>query len=101
MALRTKVWPWLVLAAVLLFVGAVVLRGTPQAVCNSCAALVFLAACMRKVALETRDNELARTMAAGRASGYSGWLGARQAGRRRTAAGKKAAREDRDPSRKG
>lgn len=89
-ALRTKVWPWFVLAALLLFVGAVLLHGTPQAVCNSAAAIVFLAACIRKVALATRDNDVAAQMVVGPASGYSGWLMARDAGRRRSAAAREA-----------
>ena len=58
-ALRTKVWPWFVIAAVLLFIGAVILQGTPQACFNSAAALTFLGACMRKVGLAVRDNDVA------------------------------------------
>jgi hypothetical protein len=75
--LRTKVWPWFVLAAVLLFVGAVVLRGTPQAVFNSAAALTFLGACMRKVGLAVRDNAVSAEMIGrrgGGSAGYAGWL---------------------------
>jgi hypothetical protein len=76
-ALRTKVWPWFVLAAVLLFVGAVILRGVPQAVFNSAAALTFLAACIRKVGLAVRDNEVSADMVGrrgGGSAGYTGWL---------------------------
>jgi hypothetical protein len=72
--LRTKVWPWFVLAAVLLFVGAVILDGTPRACFNSAAALVFLGACMRKVGLLVRDNDVAKDMVGPRSAGYTGWL---------------------------
>jgi hypothetical protein len=76
-ALRTKVWPWFVIAAVVLFVGAVILRGTPQAVCESAAALIFLGTCMRKVGLAVRDNDVAADMVGrrgGGSAGYAGWL---------------------------
>jgi hypothetical protein len=75
--LRTKVWPWFVIAAVLLFIGAVILHGTPQACFNSAAALTFLGACMRKVGLAVRDNEVAKDMVGrrgGGSAGYTGWL---------------------------
>jgi hypothetical protein len=54
--LRTRGWPWFALAALLLFVGAVILSGTAQAVVNSAAAFTFLGACMRQVGLLVRDN---------------------------------------------
>ena len=76
-ALRTKVWPWLLIAAVLLFVGAVLLHGTPQACFNSAAALTFLGACMPKVGLLVRDNDVAKAMVGrrgGGSAGYTGWL---------------------------
>jgi hypothetical protein len=44
------------LAALLLFVGAVILRGTPQAVVNSAAGFTFIGACIRQVGLLIRDN---------------------------------------------
>jgi hypothetical protein len=76
-ALRTKVWPWFVLAAVLLFIGAVILHGTARACFNSAAALVFLGACMRKVGMAVRDNDVAKDMVGrrgGGSAGYAGWL---------------------------
>jgi hypothetical protein len=85
-ALRTKVWPWFVLAAVLLFVGAVLLRGTPQAVFNSAAAFTFLGACIRKVGLAVRDNEVSSTMVGrrgGGSAGYAGWIAEGSEERRR------------------
>ena len=75
--LRTKGWPWFVIAAVLLFIGAVILHGTPQACFNSAAALTFLGACMRKVGLAVRDNDVAKDMVGrrgGGSAGYTGWL---------------------------
>lgn len=89
--LRTKVWPWFVLAAVL-FVGAVILRGTPQAAVSSVAVLMFLAACIRKVGLSVRDNAVGSEIAARRglvggvAGGIAGWMAEDSGVRRRAAA---------------
>jgi hypothetical protein len=85
--LRTRVWPWFVLAAVLLFVGAVILRGTPQALVNSAAALTFLGGCIRKVGLSIRDNEVGAEMVGrrgGGAAGYAGWIAEGPEERRKT-----------------
>ena len=76
-ALRTKVWPWFVLAAVLLFIGAVILRRHPAGVLQLRGALTFLGACMRKVGLAVRDNDVAKDMVGrrgGGSAGYTGWI---------------------------
>jgi hypothetical protein len=90
--LRTKVWPWFVLAAVLLFVGALMLRGTPQVAVSFVAVLVFLAACIRKAGLSVRDNAVGSEIAARRglvggvAAGIAGWMAEDSGVRRRAAA---------------
>ena len=76
-ALRTKVWPWFVIAAVLLFIGAVILDGTRRRASTPPRALTFLGACMRKVGLAVRDNDVAKDMVGrrgGGSAGYTGWL---------------------------
>jgi hypothetical protein len=84
--LRTRGWPWFALAALLLFVGAVILSGTPQAVVNSAAGFTFLGACIRQVGLLVRDNPTqAETISRHDiAAGMAGSM-AEESGRRRRA----------------
>ena len=97
--LRTKVWPWFVVAAVLLFIGAVLLDGTAQACFNSAAALTFLGGCMRKVGLAVRDNDVAKDMVGRRGGGSRqaaqaepGGVDGQRAGPGATRPGRRAAR---------
>jgi hypothetical protein len=89
--LRTRGWPWFALAAVLLFVGAVVLSGTARSVVNSAAGFTFLGACIRQVGLLMRDNPTQAETITRRdiAAGMAGSMAEESARRRRARRKKK------------
>ena len=96
--LRTRTWPWFLLAAVLLIVGYL-LHGTPQLLAHGAAVFLFFAACIRQIGLMVRDNPTSADMVTRRSieAGVTGWM-ADDAGvrRRRRAAEQRAADADAD-----
>jgi hypothetical protein len=91
--LRTRTWPWFLLAAVLLIAGYVVHSGVPQSLLRSAAAFLFLAACIRQVGLMVRDNPTSAEMVTRRSleAGVTGWMADDAAVRRRRRAAKRRA----------
>jgi hypothetical protein len=60
--LRTRVWPWFVLAIVVIVIGAAILHGTGKNVVISLGAFLFLGACIRAIGLAVRENEVSSLM---------------------------------------
>jgi hypothetical protein len=82
-AFAIRAWPWFALAAVLLIVAVAVLHGTASAVDAAAALFVFLAACLRALVLQLRDDPGGATSIRGPAGRTLGLLGADAAARRR------------------
>jgi hypothetical protein len=99
--MRTRTWPWFVLAALLLIVALAALSGTPQAVVGAAAVFVFLGACIRMVGLLVRDNEVGsklvarRGLVGGVAGGFAGWMAEDSRVRRSRKAAERASSEPR------
>ena len=96
--LRTRTWPWFALAAVLLFVGVVILRGDARSVVESAAVLLLVAACIRALGLAVRDNPVGGEMVTRRSieAGVAGWMAEDSAKRRRQKAARRASRREGD-----
>jgi hypothetical protein len=60
--LRTRAYPWFVLAIVVIVVGVIVLHGTGENVLITLGAFIFIGACLRAIALGARDNEVTSLM---------------------------------------
>jgi hypothetical protein len=60
--LRTRTWPWLVLAVVLLVVHYLIHEGIPRSILGAAAVFVFLGACIRLVGFMVRDNPTSAEM---------------------------------------
>jgi hypothetical protein len=80
-ALRTRTWPWFLLAAVIFVAGVFVIGGDTGAILTGVAAVIALAAAIRAVGLAVRDDPARQRLlgrgAAGIGAGHGmGLLGA-------------------------
>ena len=82
--LRTRTWPWLVLAAGLLVVHYLIHDGIPRSILGAAAVFVFIGTCVRLVGLLVRDNPTSAEMVTRRSieAGTAGML-ADESGRKR------------------
>jgi hypothetical protein len=82
--IRTRAWPWFALAALLLFVGAVIVHGSARSVVESVAVFLLVAACIRALGLSVRDNPVGAEMVTRRSieAGVAGWMAQDAADRR-------------------
>jgi hypothetical protein len=82
---RTHIWQWIVLAFVLMLVGALVLRGLAASLVEVVGFFLFLAACIRGAGLAVRDNPVS-SHGAFRLRGFATQIAIESSARRRAKA---------------
>jgi hypothetical protein len=82
-AFTTRAAPWFAVAAVLLVIALFVVHGTAAAMVAAAALFVFLAACLRALVLQLRDDDVAGMTIRGPVGRTLGAIGADGARRRR------------------